>query len=317
MSVACTYGILETMIYRYEYKGDVWIDFENPTEEEIREIAREFSISDRIEAELLSPTPSPMVASDPGIALLVLHFPVHGTDEGETKNQEIDFVVGSHFIVTVRYEVVASLHRLKKLLETEALIAEGTPIGTDVLLEILFAHLYTAIRDHASHSATRLARVEHEMFGGHERKTVRAIADVSREFLHLEAALANQEEPLVRFLKSLVARDFFGPSFSERMTRVLAERAQIAHLVRTYRAMATELRETNAALVGAHQNEIMKTLTVINFIFLPLGLIAWIFAMRTEGMPLIDSPNAFWIVVAIMLAVASVMTLFAARKRWL
>lgn len=305
------------MVSRYEHKGGVWVDLEQPTEEEIRQAAREFSISERIEAELLSPTPSPLVAGDPHAALLILHFPVHGVEEGETKNQEIDFVVGSRFIVTVRYEVVASLHRLKKLLETEAFVAEGAPIATDVLLEILFAHLYTAIRDHASHSASRLTRVEREMFNGRERDTVRAISDVSREFLHLEAALANQEEPLLRFLKSLETRNFFGNSFSERMTRIAAERAQIAHLVRTHRAVATELRETNSALLGARQNEIIKTLTVVNFIFLPLGLISWIFAMRTEGMPIVDSPNAFWIVIGIMLTVSAFTTILFARKRWI
>ena len=305
------------MVFRYEYKGGVWVDLEQPTEEEIREVAREFAISERIESELLSPTPSPVVAGEPGIGLLILHFPAHGMDEGYTKNQEIDFVVGSRFILTVRYEVVASLHRLKKLLETEAFIAEGAAIGTDVLLELLFAHLYTAIRDHASHSASRLTQVEHEMFDGRERQTVRAISDVSREFLHLEAALANQEEPLVSFLKSLAARNFFGPTFSERAARILAERAQIAHLVRTHRAVATELRETNSSLLGARQNEIMKTLTLITVLVLPLELIAFIFGMHAQGTPLEESPNAFWIIMAIMLATVGVMTVFAARKRWI
>lgn len=305
------------MVFRYEYKNGVWVDLEQPTEEEIRAITHEFGIGERIEAELLSPTPSPLVAGEPGTALLIMHFPAHGADEGETKNQEIDFVVGSHFILTVRYEVVAPLHRLKKLLETEAFISGGVNIGTDVLLELLFAHLYTAIRDHMSHSASRLATVERDMFDGHERETVRAISDVSREFLHLEAALANQEEPLLRFLKSLAARNFFGASWNERMARIAAERAQIAHLVRTHRAVATELRETNSALVGARQNEVMKTLTVINFIFLPLGLITWTFAMRTEGMPIVNSPNAFWVMLAVMLATAGTMTIIASRKGWL
>jgi len=113
---------------------------------------------------------------------------------------------------------------------------------------------------------------------------------VSREFLHLEAALANQEESLEHFLNMLTERGFFGRSFSGRAARILAGRVQVGRLIKTYRAIATELRETNLALLEARQNEIMKTLTIVNFIFLPLGLISWIFAMRTEGMPLVDSP---------------------------
>jgi len=306
------------MIFRYEYPGGVWVDLERPTEEEIRRVAHEFSISERIEAELLSPTPSPLVAGDESAALLILHFPAHETADDEIKSQEIDFIVGSRFIMTVRYEVVVPLHHLKKLLETQKIVSDDNrAIASDVLLEILFAHLYTAVRDHTDHAADSLARVERDMFDDHERATVRLISNISREFLHLEAALANQEEPLGHFLKMLEQRGFFGASFAERADRILAERSQVSRLVKTHRAISTELRETNVALLDVRQNEIMKTLTIVNFIFLPLGLISWTFSMRTEGMPLIDSPNAFWIVLAIMAGVTIFLTLFFIKRRWL
>ena len=305
------------MIFRYEYQGGVWIDLEQPSKEEIRQIAHEYSISERIEKELLSPTPVPLVASDAGATLLVLHFPAHDAENGETGSQEIDFVIGTHFILTVRYEIIAPLYHLKKQLETQKLVAPHALITAEVLFEILFVHLYTSVRDHINHVVDHLARVERDMFDGAERTTVRSISSISREFLHMEAALANQEEPLERFLHVLGQHDFFKASFAERVEHILAERTQIARLVTTHRAVAGELRETNIALLEAGQNEIMKTLTIVNFIFLPLGLISWIFAMRTENMPLIDSPNAFWIVLAIMFGVAMLLTAFFIKKRWL
>ncbi|MDO8407826.1 MAG: CorA family divalent cation transporter [bacterium] len=309
------------MMYRQGYRGGVWVDLEGPTNEEIRQVVDEFSISERVEAELLSPTPFPLVSSDQGMALVVLHFPVHRTGnediEGDTRSQEVDFIVGKRFVVTVRYEVVAPLHRLRKLLESEELVSGSASVTTDVLVEILFAHLYAAVRDHGNHVADRLARIERDMFAGSERLTVRAISEVNREYLHLESALANQEEPVTRFLTALSRTEFFGESFTERRTRVLNERAQVAGLIHTHRAIAAELRETNNALLNAKQNEIIKILTVVNFIFLPLGLISWTFAMRTEGMPIIDRPDAFWIVIGGMLAVALCLTFFFTKKRWL
>ena len=305
------------MIFRHEYKGGVWVDLEQPSEDEIRQVAQEFSISERLETELLSPTPSPLVAGDAGMALLVLHFPAHGAKDGETKDQEIDFIVGNNFILTVRYEVVVPLHHLKKILEAQLLVPGQTDIKTDVLLEILFAHLYTSVRDHTNHTATSLERVERDMFDGHERIAVRAISSISREFLHLEAALANQAEPLARFLKALAQYNFFGPSFGERIERILAEHAQMTRLVETHRAVATELRETNTALLEARQNEIIKTLTVITVIVLPLELIAVTFGIHAQGTPIEQDPNAFWIIIAIMLGIAGGMILFFARKRWI
>ena len=305
------------MIFRHEYRDGVWVDLEQPSQDEIRQIAREFSISERVETELFSPTPLSLVAGDEHAALLVLHFPTQGANDGETKSQEVDFVVGKNFIVTACYEVVAPLHHLKKLLEAQSLVEGHISITTDVLLEVLFAHLYTSVRDHINHVADTLARVEKEMFDGRERMTVRSISNMSREFLHAEAALATQEESLNHFMNVLAQLNFFDDSFKLRAERIKKERSNVAHVVKTHRAVATELRETNIALLGARQNEIMKTLTTINFIFLPLGLISWIFAMRTEGMPVIDSPNAFWIVLALMFGVAMLLTTFFIKRRWL
>ncbi|MDP2652302.1 MAG: magnesium transporter CorA family protein [bacterium] len=305
------------MIFRYKYRGGVWIDLEKPTEEEVREVAKEFFISERIAKEILSPTPTPLVMDGGTHVLLELHFPTQGAENGDTEIQEIDFVVGETFIITVRYEVIAPLHHLKKLFETRDLMTGHESVTTDVLLEILFAHLYASVRDHTNHITDNLERTEREMFDGHERKTVNAISNISRSFLHLEAGLANQEEPLNRFLKAHTLRGFFNASFEERAERILAERAQVMRLVRTHRAVATEMRETNMALIETRQNEIMKTLTTVNFIFLPLGLITWTFSMRTEGTPLINSPHAFWMVLGIMFIVAVVLTVFFIRKRWL
>lgn len=305
------------MIFRHEYPEVVWVDLEQPTEEEMRSVAKEFSIDERFEKEMLSPTPTSLVTREGDKMLLVLHFPAHGGEDGVTKNQEVDFIVGDDFIVTVRYEVVAPLHHLQKLLEAQDVAVKRVSLTTDILLEVLFAHLYTSVHDHTNHVVSRLARIEEEMFDGSERTTILSILRVSREFLHMETALADQEGPLARFLAALANRTAFGPPFLERTERILAGRLQIARLVETHRTIAAELRETNIALLESRQNEIIKTLTVMNFIFLPLGLVTWTFAMRTEGTPLINSPNSFWIVLGVMAALGLSLTLFVARKRWL
>lgn len=305
------------MIFRHEYLKGVWVDIEQPSENEIRQVAEEFSLGEHIEKELLYPTPTPLVSNDENMAFLVLHFPTHGVSDGETKSQEVDIVVGKSFIITVRYEVVAPLHHLKKLLEAQNMVEGRTPITTDVMLEVLFAHLYTSVRDHINHVADNLSRVEKDMFDGREHMTVRSISNISREFLHAEAALATQEESLGSFMNVLEKNEFFDGSFKLRAERIKSERSNVARVVKTHRAVATELRETNVALLSVKQNAVMKTLTTVNFIFLPLGLISWTFAMRTEGMPLIDSPNAFWIVLAIMFCVAMLLTAFFIKRRWL
>lgn len=311
------YGILDNMIFRYAYHGGVWVDLEQPTEDEVRAITKEFGVSERLETELFSPTPAPLVARDSKVAFLALHFPTHGSDESDIRDQEIDVIAGNAFIITVRYEVVEPVLRLQKLLETEHLISPKHTMTTDVLLEILFAHLYTAMRDHTNHVASSLVGVEKDMYNGQERMTVRAISNISRILLHMEAILANQEDVLKRYLDTLTHHGFFGPSFAERSLRILAERAQMARLVRTHRAIATELREANVALLGTRQNAIMKMLTMITVIVLPLELIAVTLGIHLPGTPLEENPYGFGIIIAVMFGIAGLMTLFFVKKRWI
>ncbi len=308
--------MLRHMIFKQTHHGTTWIDLEHPTPEEIRMVCTKYGVGERIESELLSPTPLPLVSSETEHVLLVLHFPTHTTDEAPQSSQEIDFVVGKHFVITVRYEVVEPLHLLHKVLEADDIMGKNIRLNTDVFLEILFAHLFAAIRDHINHIVGRLEHVEKEMFAGKERKTVQDMSRINCEFLQIEAAVVNHEEPLGRFLNILAQRNIFGPSFVERSTRIHAENKQVARLAATHRAMATELRETNASLLSARQSEIMKTLTLITVLVLPLELLAFIFAIHAPGTPFIDHPQGFWIIISIMLFVVAMTGLFFIKKRW-
>ncbi len=305
------------MVFRHAHSKGTWIDLEQPSVDEIQLIVQEFSIGERIESELLAPTPCPLIASERDIAFIVLHFPTHSNGSEVNHTQELDFIIGPKFIITIRYEVIAPLHEVQKLLEAEEMLSERTSFSPDILLEILFAHLYASTRNYVQFLSEHLTHVEKRMFEGQEHSTIRSISNISREFLHLEASLAGQEEPLTRFLTLLSERDFYGPSFSERMNRILAERLQVTHFVKTHRSVVSELRETNLALIETTQNGIMRTLTVVNVIFLPLGLIAWIFTMRTNGMPFVDSPNAFYIIVSIMAIVVFTLIALFIKKRWI
>ncbi|MDO8624049.1 MAG: magnesium transporter CorA family protein [bacterium] len=308
------------MMFRFEREGTHWIDLENPTADEVREAAHELGFGGRIIEELISPSPLPLVLHEEPAALLVLHFPslVTGArSASQTPQKEVDFVVGKHFVLTVRYEVVAPLHELRRLLETNTLLGKNARTPADALLELLFNHLYGNIRIEVSQAGRRLERIEQELFAGKESTTVRAISEISREFLHLEATIAGEEDALTLFLDDLSDKEIFGPSFTPRSKRILAQHAQTAHFVATLRAVAAELRETNAALLNTKQNEIMQRLTVVTFMLLPLSLIVNMFEMNLPGVPFSTHPQAFWVIVGIMCIVAGVLIFFFTRKRWL
>ncbi len=305
------------MTFRHERDSVLWIDLERPSAEEVRAVAKELEIGRRLEEELLTPSPLPIVLSESGAALITLHFPTEAGEGKDFVEQEVDIIVGKGFILTVSYEVIPGLHQLRKQLEAQQALEPKKKVATEGILYLIMRSLFGGVRDYATHAADRLVRIQNDMMGGKERSVIARTSSINREFLHLEAAIALHEEPLSLFLNELTRSEMLGSAFEARKAHILAERTQVDRLLAKYRALATELRELNMVVISAAQNEAMRTLTVMSVVMLPLSLIAVIFAMRTEGMPFVNEPNGFWIVTGLMAVVFFALMLFFAHKKWL
>jgi Mg2+ and Co2+ transporter CorA len=177
--------------------------------------------------------------------------------------------------------------------------------------------LYGAIREEMEHAARTLDRIEQDMFSGKERDTVHTISEVGRVLLRFQTTLVRHEEPLSVFLQGLTATSFFGKAFAEHAAHIEAERDHVADLVRSYRAAASELRATNDSLLNASQNEIMKRLTVLAFLGLPITVFAALFSISIGRLPFADDPNAFWIVAGMGIATSAVLYIVFKTRKWL
>src|SRR5262245_40750660 len=135
------------MIMRHTRGSVTWVDLESPSHSELASVMSEFKIDPRIEEEIIEPTLYPLTIPFPGYQYLVVHFPTPDPTAG-THNQEIDFVVGKNFIITVRYEVIETIHNLHRVFEAEELLGLPHPKAhADELLERLMRRMYGAIRE--------------------------------------------------------------------------------------------------------------------------------------------------------------------------
>lgn len=304
------------MINRHERGGVTWVDLESPTREELRSVVDEFSIDFQVEEEIISPTPYPLFVASPEYAYLILHFPTADVSGG-ARNQEIDFIVGKRFVITVRYEVVGSILSLHKAFEAEELLGIPQEGGTAFLVERILRRLYNAMGEETERVARSLDRIEQDIFSGKERTTVRAISEAGRILLRFETALARHTEPLTSFLHELQTTAFFGKKFAVPAARIEAERSHAASLVTSFRAVARELRTTNDSLLSSSQNEVMKIFTFMSVAFLPLMLIAALFGMHAKHPPILGTPHDFWIIILCMVVIELILLLYMRVKKWI
>lgn len=304
------------MLTRHTRDSITWVDLESPTREELQCVMEEFNINARVEEEIISPTPYPLVVASPEYLYLILHFPT--TDpHGGARNQEIDFIVGKHFVITARYEVVSSIHNLHKVFEAEDLLGlPGRHVHGAALVEKILRQLYGAIREEVEDAAHLLERIEDDIFSGKERETVLSISLMGRLLLRFDTTLAHHKEPLHSFLFDLCKPEFFGKGFTEPMSQIEAEHDHAIALVHSYRDVATELRNTNDSLLSSSQNEIIKRLTIITTAAFPVTIITGIFGLTNDSLPFVHDQNGFYIIVIFMAIVVFAFVSYFKRNKW-
>jgi magnesium transporter len=88
-------------------------------------------------------------------------------------------------------------------------------------------------------------------------------------------------------------------------------------LVETYRDLLTGGLDIYLTQMANRTNDIVKALTILATIMLPLTLVTGYFGMNFEWMPLLKDPRGVWLTTAVMLIIVATMLGFFKRKKWL
>jgi len=304
------------MISKYPYKNLTWIDVESPTKKEIRSLMDEYNIHPIVANELLTPTIRPKVDVYDNLIYLILHFPtVTHSHHGETE-QEIDFIIGEDFLITTHYEMVDPLHEFSKIFEVNSILDKSS-IGnhTGYLFYYIIKELYKNLDQELEDISEILENIEENIFSGEERLMVEVISDTNRKLLNFKQAIRAHKEVLESF--EVAGKQFFDEKFSYYLRAITGEYYKIFSIMEGHKETLLDLRETNDALLSTKTNETMKILTIMSSIALPLTLIASIFGMNTESMPLIGKANDFYLVLGFMIASLLTTFVFFKYKKWM
>ena len=303
------------MISRYSHGNVAWIDLDNPTNAEVRQIVNEFGINAFVAEELLLPSMKPRVEFHTTYVYVILHFPAlrhsHATIE-----QEIDFVIGKNFLITTHYDTIDPLHKFAKVFEVNSLLDKDT-LGSHggFLFFSMLRKLYRSIEHETEHIKRDLASIEEHIFTGHEVEMVQAISRSARDLLNTRQII----EPHREVLKTLESEGaaFFGQDFSPYLRILANEYYRVHNHIMRYTDFLHELRETNNSLLTTKQNETMRVLTIMALLTFPLALFVAIFDINATSNPIIGLPYDFWIIVGAVVGIGAAMLWYFRYKKWL
>jgi magnesium transporter len=142
----------------------------------------------------------------------------------------------------------------------------------------------------------------------------RTIQHIKREIITLKRALLPLREAVSGLEKGVT--DLVDPVNMKYFRDVYDHLIQIADNLENNREVLSGLMDMQMANMSNRMNQVMKVLTVIATIFIPLTFIAGIYGMNFDYMPELHFKHGYFVVWAVMVAVFIAMLAFFRRKKW-
>jgi magnesium transporter len=159
----------------------------------------------------------------------------------------------------------------------------------------------------------KLERLEDDIFEGHSEEIVRDISNVKQEIINFRKIVRPQRAPLRDLDRT---RRYVSEDLEVYFDDIVDASERIWDMLENYKEVVEALESTNESVISHRVNDILRVLTAISVVVLPLTLIASVFGMNVR-VPGEGSIEAFWIVIVVMIAMLGGMLAYFRHRGWL
>jgi magnesium transporter len=294
----------------------VWIDVQGLADLDlIRALGERYALHPLMLADIVHVHQRPKIESYPDHLFIVLRMP-HQEDRLDT--EQLSIVLGRDFVLTFQERPGDCFDPVRERLRREGSLIRRR--GVDYLAYALIDTLVDSFFPVLERYGELIEDLEEQVLKRPQPARVAQIQLLRRELLELRRVLWAQRE----VANALLRED---TPCIEAGTRVFlrdcADHAfQLIDMVEIHREVASGLLDLHLSSLSARMNEIMKVLTIISTIFIPLGFIAGVYGMNFDRRMPLNMPELGWrfgyfFALALMLAVALGMLVYFRRKGWL
>jgi magnesium transporter len=307
----------EPRVAELSAKGLTWVHLDAPTIEEASQLQDRFGWHPLDLEDVLSKRQRPKIDEyvDEGYLFAVLHFPVYDKNVQRLNAAELDAFIGHDYLVTLpNVELLPVTRLFRRCEEDEALRAQLFGKGSGYLLYHVLDDLFDycfPILDKIGH---KLDSIEDDIDDERFDEVVRDISKAKQEIISYRKIIKPQR-PTLRLLERYVER-FLPQELELYFDDIVDASERVWDLLDNYKEVVEALEDTNESAINHRQNDILRVLTVVSVILLPLTLITGIFGMNVH-FPGFETAAAWWGIVAGMVALAVCLAAFFRLKRWL
>lgn len=293
-----------------------WTNIIQPTPEDIDYLREEYPHFHPLDLEdILSTIEHPKMDEYDDYLFLVLHFPIWDPIRQLSRPSEVDIFVGSGYVITVhdgRHKPLLNLFHQCQHNETvrDQLMSRGASRIFYAVIDTLVDHLFPMLYK----IDAKIRHLEEAIFAENARYVLKELAAVRRDIISMRRIVRPQIE-IVENLER-IDRAYIREELDVYFGDILDHLKKAIDLIIYHSEIVFGLTDTTNILANLYTNEIMRILTLISVIMLPLTLLSGIYGMNV-ALPLQDHPFAFGFVIGIMMTTALGMLFYFYRRGWL
>jgi magnesium transporter len=293
----------------------VWVNSIQSNADDMAYLRERFGFHPLDLEDCLSHIERPKIDEYDEYLFIVMHFPRYHKGRQVTRPSEVDFFIGPNFFVTVHDGSLKPMQHIWTACqnnEEERQQWMGKGVGR------LFYNILDDIVDHIfpmlDKVGAKISDIEENMFTRDMPRILQHISLVRRDIIALRRVI----RPQLNIIHNLErkGRPYIQESLDVYFGDVADAYARASDIVEDYREVIEGLSATADSVTSYRINEIMRILTVISVIMLPLTLIAGIYGMNVI-LPLGSSPHGFLYVMLFMLLISVLMLAYFRHRHWL
>jgi magnesium transporter len=304
-------------VEQIESAGLRWINIERPGTLERAWLEEHFDFHALDLEDVLSRNQRPKIDVYDDYLFIVLHLPVFDAAAKRLGAAELDLFVGPDYLITIPNQPLQPVEylfercRSKEQLR-EQLFSRGSGYLLYRLVDDSFDYCFPMLRK----IGNKLDALEDDIFEERADAVVRDISNVKQEIINFRKVIRPQR-PVLRDLEKVKQRYLATDLDLEiYFDDIVDAHERIWDMLENYKEVAEALAETNESVISHRVNDILRVLTSISVIVLPLTLIASIWGMNVH-VPGEQSATAFWIVLGGMFVILLGMVGYFRKRGWL
>lgn len=294
----------------------VWVSVDGLGDERVLKQLGEVFDLHRLEIEdVVNSGQRPKVESYENHLFVVAKMP---SPSGEEETEQLSLFLGEGFLLTLQERRGDWFDPVRERIRGGRGLARRA--GSDYLAYALLDAVVDAYFPFVERLRDELEAVEDEVLSSPEAETVEKIHSIKRRLVALRRVIGPHREAINALLRD--SSDFVTPQTSVYLRDCYDHLLRLTERVEIYREQCSDLMNTYLTMVSNRMNEVMRVLTVMASIFIPLTFLAGIYGMNFD--PDASSMNmpelgwrwgypAFWVAIV---AIATGMIVYFRRKRW-